>query len=433
MHRRSLAALLLAATVAIAHGFVPVQASDLRIEGAAGPVVAIGGALRYDNDPVWSRLVALAGGDGARFVVLATAAARPEESAARVIETLQRHGASAVHVAVAPRIAGIDLEQAVSDPRWLERVEAATGVYFTGGAQERIIDTLQPGGRPTPLLEAIRGVHRRGGVIAGTSAGAAILSRTMFRDAIDVMAVMRGTLRDGKEVDRGLDLVGPDLFVDQHFLRRGRIGRMLPLLQSRGYAFGLGVEENSAAIIRGHEVEIIGPGGALFVDLSEATTERSLGAFNLQGGQLSFLGDGDRLDLRTRRMTPAAHQVAGVFIDPRAPDFRPEFRDAPFVLDVLGEGAIVRAMSNLLDSPLDEVRGLAFDARFAADDPQRTLGFEFRLYKGPDTVGWYSDSRGGEAYSVAGVRLDVTPVRVAEPLYRPWTQPPTRETRKAAP
>ena len=433
MHRRSLAALLLAATVAIAHGFVPVQASDLRIEGAAGPVVAIGGALRYDNDPVWSRLVALAGGDGARFVVLATAAARPEESAARVIETLQRHGASAAHVAVAPRIAGIDLEQAVSDPRWLERVEAATGVYFTGGAQERIIDTLQPGGRPTPLLEAIRGVHRRGGVIAGTSAGAAILSRTMFRDAIDVMAVMRGTLRDGKEVDRGLDLVGPDLFVDQHFLRRGRIGRMLPLLQSRGYAFGLGVEENSAAIIRGHEVEIIGPGGALFVDLSEATTERSLGAFNLQGGQLSFLGDGDRLDLRTRRMTPAAHQVAGVFIDPRAPDFRPEFRDAPFVLDVLGEGAIVRAMSNLLDSPLDEVRGLAFDARFAPDDPQRALGFEFRLYKGPDTVGWYSGSQGGEAYSVAGVRLDVTPVRVAEPLYRPWTQPPTRETRTAAP
>jgi cyanophycinase len=433
MHRRRLAGLLLAATVAIAHGFVPVQASDLRIERAVGPVVAIGGALRYDNDPVWSRLVALAGGDGARFVVLATAAARPEESAARVIETLQRHGASAAHVAVAPRIAGIDLKQAVSDPRWLERVEAATGVYFTGGEQERIVDTLQPGGRTTPLLEAIRGVHRRGGVIAGTSAGAAILSRTMFRDAIDVMAVMRGTLRDGKEVDRGLDFVGPDLFVDQHFLRRGRIGRMLPLLQSRGYAFGLGVEENSAAIIRGHEVEIIGPGGALFVDLSHAATDESLGAFNMHGGQLSFLGDGDRLDLHTRRMTPAAHKAAGVFIDPRAPDFRPEFPAAPFVLDVLGDGAIVRAMSNLLDSPLDEVRGLAFDARFAADDPQRALGFEFRLYKGPDTVGWYSGSQGDEAYSVAGVRLDVTPVRVAEPLYRPWTQPSARGTPKAAP
>ena len=433
MHRPSLSAILLAATVAITQGLAPVQASELRVDGAAGPVVAIGGALRYDNEPVWSRIVALAGGEGSRFVVLATAAANPEESAARVIEALQRHGASAVHVAVAPRIAGIDVAQAVRDPRWLERVATATGVYFTGGAQERIVDTLQPGGRTTPLLEAIRAVHRRGGVIAGTSAGAAVLSRTMFRDAIDVMAVMRGTLRDGKEVDRGLDLVGPDLLVDQHFLRRGRIGRMLPLLQSRGYAFGLGVEENSAAIIRGHEIEVIGPGGALFVDLSGATTDRSLGAFNLQRGQLSFLGDGDRFDLRTRRLTPAAHKVAGAFIDPRAPDFRPEFPDAPFVLDVLGDGAIVRAMSNLLDSPLDEVRGLAFDARFAPDDPQRALGFEFRLYKGPDTVGWYSGSQGEEAYSVAGVRLDVTPVRVAEPLYRHWTQTPTRATRKAAP
>jgi cyanophycinase len=432
MHRRSLSVRLLAATVAIAHGLAPAQASELQGEGAAGSIVAIGGALRYDNDPVWSRIVALAGGEGSRFVVLATAAANPEQSAARVIEALQRHGASAVHVAVAPRIASIDLERAVRDPRWLERVEAASGVYFTGGAQERIVDTLQPGGRATPLLEAIRGVHRRGGVIAGTSAGAAILSRTMFRDAIDVMAVMRGALRDGMEVDRGLDLIGSDLFVDQHFLRRGRVGRMLPLLQSRGYALGLGVEENSAAIIRGHAVEVIGLGGALIVDLSGATTDRSLGAFNLRGGQLTFLGDGDRFDLRTRRLTPAAQKAAGAFIDPRAADFRPEYPDAPFVLDVLGDGAIVRAMSSLLDSPRDEVRGLAFDARFAPDDPQRALGFEFRLYKGPDTVGWYSGSQGGEAYSVAAVRLDVTPVRVAEPLYRPWTQPLNRETRKAA-
>ncbi len=424
MHRRSFFALLLALTIAIAAGLAPVQASELRADRAAGPIVAIGGALRYDNDPVWSRIVALAGGEGSRFVVLATAAANPEESAARVIEALQRHGASAVHVAVAPRIAGIDLEQAVRDPRWLERVAAATGVFFTGGAQERIVDTLQPGGRATPLLEAIRDVHRRGGVIAGTSAGAAILSRTMFRDAIDVIAVMKGTLRDGKEVDRGLDLVGPDLIVDQHFLRRGRIGRMLPLLQSRGYAFGLGVDENTAAIIRSHAVEVIGPGGALFVDLSAATTDRSLGAFNLQGGQLSFLGDGDRLDLRTRRLMPAAHKAAGAFIDPRAPGFRPEYTDAPFVLDVLGDGAIVRAMSNLLDSPLEEVRGLAFDARFAPGDPQRALGFEFRLYKGPGTVGWYSSRQGEEAYSVAGIRLDVTPVRVAEPLYRPWKATP---------
>ena len=420
MLRRSLPSMLLAAFLATSPGLAHARASEPQAEATAGPVVAIGGALRYDNDAVWSRLVALAGGAGARFVVLATASEKPAQSASRTIEALRRHGAVAEHVAVAPRIEGIDLEQAVRDPRWIGMVEAASGVYFTGGAQERIVDTLQPGGRATPLLDAIRELHRRGGVVAGTSAGAAILSRTMFRDAIDVMAVLKGTLRDGREVDAGLGFVATDLFVDQHFLRRGRVGRMLPLMQSRGYKLGLGVEEDSAAIIQGRQVEMIGPGGALFVDLSAATTDPSLGAFNLQGARLTFLGDGDRLDLGTSRLTPAAHKAAGLLIDPHAPGFRPYFPDAPFFLDVLGDGAIVRAMSNLLDSPLEEARGLAFDARPGPGDPLRTLGFEFRLYKGPDTLGWYSSSQGGEAYSVSGIRLDVLPVRVAEPLYRPW-------------
>jgi cyanophycinase len=433
MYRRRIPSMLLAALLATLPGPARAAAPEPRAEATAGPVVAIGGALRYDNAAVWSRIVALAGGAGARFVVLATASEKPGQSASRTIEALRAHGAVAEHVPVAPRIEGIDLEQAVRDPRWIGMVERANGVYFTGGAQERIVDTLQPGGRPSPLLEAIRALHRRGGVVAGTSAGAAVMSRTMFRDATDVMAVMKGTLRDGHEVDTGLGFVAADLFVDQHFLRRGRIGRMLPLMQSRGYTLGLGVEEDSAAVIRGHEVEVIGPGGALFVDLAEAATDRSAGAFNLQGAKLSFLGDGDRLDLRTRRLAPAAHKAAGVVIDPRAPGFRPYFPDAPFFLDVLGDGAIVRAMSNLLDSPLDEVRGLAFDARPAPGDPQRALGFEFRFRKGPDAIGWFSSSQGGEAYSVSGIRLDVLPVRVAVPLYQPWQGATAGASREGTP
>jgi cyanophycinase len=352
--------------------------------------------------------------------VLATASERPSQTAERAIAALQRHGAIAGHVAVAPRIAGLDLAQAVRDPRWLTMVEAANGVFFTGGAQERIVDTLQPGGAATPLLEAIRDVQRRGGVIAGTSAGAAVLSRTMFRDAIDVLAVMKGTLRDGQEVDRGLGFVVPELFVDQHFLRRGRIGRMLPLMQAHGYVLGLGVEEDSAAVIRGQDVEVLGPGGALFVDLAAATTDRTAGAFNLQGARLSLLGDGDRLDLATRRVTPAPREVAVRKIDPRAADFEPYYPRVRFVLDVLGDGAIAQAMGQLLDSPLAEVRGLAYDAGTPPGAPARSLGFEFRLHKGPDTVGWFSSGQGGEAYTVHAMRLDVAPVRVADPLYVPW-------------
>jgi cyanophycinase len=389
---------------------------------AAGTVVAIGGALRDDNHAVWSRLVALAGRQEARYVVFGTASGNPERSAARVVALLESHGAEAESLPVAPKLPGFDAAQAARDPELIARVGAANGVFFTGGAQERIVDTLQPGGRATPLLEAIRGVLDRGGVIAGTSAGAAIMSQVMFRDAPDLLGTMKGTLREGMELDRGLGFAAPGLFVDQHFLRRGRLGRMLPLMQSQGLQTAIGVEENSAAILRGHEVEIVGEGGALFVDLRDAASDAKRGAFNLAGVRLTFLGDGDRLDLRTRTITPSAAKLAGTRIDPSAAGFEPSLEDPPFLLDVLGPGAILRAMSFVLDGPAAEVRGLAYDARPDASAP-RDQGFEFRFYRGPDTTGWYADVHGEDAYTIVNVRLDVVPVQVAQPLYKPLQNP----------
>jgi len=390
-------------------------------EAAAGSAVVIGGALTGDNDAVWSRLVELAGGPGSRFVVFATASGNPERSAAWVIENLRRRGAVAEHIPVAPRIDGIDLAREVANPKWIEKVRSARGVYFSGGWQERIVDTLAPGGKSTPLLEAVREVYRSGGVVAGSSAGAAIMSATMIRDAEDVMGVLKGTIREGKEIGPGLGFVGEGLITDQHFLRRGRIGRLLPVMVETGYVRGLGVEENTAAIVRGAAVEVVGAGGALYVDLKGAKTDPAAGAFNLRGARLSFLDRGDRLDLATGAVTPSAAKLAGTKLDWRAPGFEPSREDAPFHLDVLGHWTIVFAMSELVDGKASEVRGLAYDARPAREDPRPDLGFEFRLYKGDGTLAWYSDASGADAYTIEDVYLDVTPVRVAQPLYVPWT------------
>jgi cyanophycinase len=316
-------------------------------------------------------------------------------------------------------LAGVDVEQAVRDPALIAKVHAARGVFLTGGAQQRIVDTLQPGGRPTPLLEAIRGVLDRGGVIAGTSAGAAVMSHVMFRDAPDLLAVMKGTLGPGREIDRGLGFAAPDLFVDQHFLRRGRLGRMLPLMQAEGLELGIGVEENSAAILRGHRLDVVGDGGALVVDMSDAVSDPRIGAFNIRGARLTYLGDGDRFDLRTRTLTPSPPKAQGTRIDPHAPHFVPSLEDTPFLLDVLGDGAVLQGMSHVLDGPDTEVRGLAFDGRPDAKAP-RNLGFEFRFYRGPDTAGWFTSASGDEAYTIGNVRLDVLPVKVAQPLYGAW-------------
>ncbi len=388
-----------------------------------GVAVAIGGALRSDNDEVWSRLVQLAGGKGARFVVFGTASEDPEASAKQAVELLQRRGAVAEALPVAPGFGWVDLDKVVRDRALINKVKRANGVFFTGGLQERIVDVLQPGGQVTPMLEAIWDVYRKGGVVAGTSAGAAIMSRMMFRDAPSVMNVLKGQLSDGRELDRGLGFVGPDVFVDQHFLKRGRFGRLIPAMLAKGYKLGLGVDENTAAVFRGDIVEVIGGSGALFIDLSQASTEPELNAFNVRNARIAYVENGDRIDLAARAVVPSAVKLAGQRLDPANPDYKPYHQEPRFQLDMLGDQAIANAMRYLIDSNQSETRGLSFDVLPKRGDPLAELGFLFRVYKAPDSVGWSTDAFGGEQYTVINLRLDIRPVRLPQPLFGDWPGP----------
>ncbi|MCY4745819.1 cyanophycinase [Pelomonas sp. UHG3] len=403
----------------------PLLLAALLAAGAAqaGTAIVIGGALKTDNDAVWQRIVDEAGGAGARIAVFATAAANPARSGAQIAAALNRRGAQAEVIPVAPRLAGVDLAAKLADPALIAQVKAARAVFFSGGAQELIVDTLQPGGQPTAMLKAIREVFDGGGVVAGTSAGAAIMSRMMFRDAQDNLDILKGRWRERREYDRGLGFVGPDLFIDQHFLKRGRIGRMLPAMRAFGYRLGLGVEEDSAIVVKGTAVEVIGARGALLVDLSDASSDARLPHFNLRGARLSYLDRGDRHDLATGVTTPAAHKLREPRIDPTASDYKPYLRADTYFLDILGDNTLVTAMAQLLDSPAPEVRGLAWRARPRGGDAAPDVGFEFRLYKGAGLTGWFSGALGGEDYTVLNARLDVQPVRVATPFVTPITAP----------
>ncbi|MFG6433823.1 cyanophycinase [Roseateles sp. LYH14W] len=385
----------------------------------AGTAIVIGGALKHDNDEVWQRVVDESGGAGARIAVFATAAANPRRSGAQIVAALNQRGAQAEVIPVAPRLKGVDLAAQLADPALIAKVAASRGIYFSGGAQELIVDTLLPGGEPTAMLKAIREVFDKGGVVAGSSAGAAIMSRMMFRDAQDNMQILKGQWRERREYDRGLGFVGPDLFVDQHFLKRGRIGRMLPAMRSLGFRLGIGVEENSAIVVKGTAVEVIGARGALLVDLSEATSDARTPHFNLRNATLSYLDRGDRHDLATGVSTPAPHKLKEARIDPTASDYKPYLQGDQYHLDMLGDNTIVTAMAQLLDSPAPEVRGLAFRARPRPADAAPDVGFEFRLRKAPGLVGWFSGALGGEDYTVLKARLDVVPVRMATPLFTP--------------
>ena len=263
---------------------------------------------------MWQKIVALAGGKGARIAVLPTAAGNPEREGGMAAANLNRHGAQAFVVPLAPRLAGSDVRKAADDPALAQAVRAAGGVFFTGGDQARITGALRrPDGSNSAVLDALWALYRRGGVIAGTSAGAAIMSRTMFYDPPpDVLPLLKHGVVDGKDIAPGLGFIGDDVFVDQHLLARGRFARMLPAMLSKGYTLGLGIDEDTAMVVAPtREVSVIGRTGAIVLDLGDAVTDKTRAQFNLSNARISYLDNGDRFEPRAARIRSRAGQGAG--------------------------------------------------------------------------------------------------------------------------
>ncbi|RYF00022.1 MAG: cyanophycinase, partial [Oxalobacteraceae bacterium] len=130
-------------------------------EAPKGSLVIIGGGLQADNAAVWQKIVALAGGKGARIAVLATAAGNPEREAQLTLTNLNRHGAQAFVVPIAPRLAGRDVRKDADDPALARALVEAGGVFFTGGDQARITATLRhPDGSNSAVLDALWTLYR---------------------------------------------------------------------------------------------------------------------------------------------------------------------------------------------------------------------------------------------------------------------------------
>lgn len=380
---------------------------------AAGSLVIVGGALRADNAAVWQRIVDLAGGKGARIAVVPAAAGNPARSGMGVVSHLNAYGAQAFLLPVAPKLPG-DVHAAANDPANVALVEHAGGVYFIGGDQARITGSLRNAdGANSAVLDAIWALYRRGGVVAGASAGAAIMSSTMFDNAGTTLSVLQNGVNDGNELAPGLGFIGKDVFVDQHLIIRGRFARMLPAMLKKSYRRGLGIDENTAVVVGPtRDAEVIGYKGAIWFDLANATVDPGLGAFNVSNASISYLDHGDRINLDTGAMTPSADKTGGK-VDPR----QPGNHEPLFSADILGNTTLVDLMSSLVDSTQPQATGLAFGGPGA--DPALP-GFSFKLSRTNATEGY--ESATSEAYSVYRMRLDVVPVKVRWPAIGPYAQ-----------
>lgn len=188
-----------------------------------------------------------------------------------------------------------------TDEKSLECVNGARGVFFTGGDQLKI--TSQLGG--TKICDLIRKIYYDGGVIAGTSAGAAAMSSTMI-----VSGPSDSTVKAKGDVAMapGLDLVD-DIIVDQHFSERGRLSRLLGALALNPRYLGVGIDEDTAVVVyKRNMFRVLGRGSVYVLDAQAATrlniseVETDLESnLSIYGVRLSMLNEGEIFDTEERR------------------------------------------------------------------------------------------------------------------------------------
>lgn len=236
--------------------------------GVAGTVfLAGGGSLPAE---VMAEFVRCAGGTDARIVLVPTASAtadRDEERTKLAERWCEQHGLRHVTVLHTRERAEADTEVFTAPLR------EATAVWFGGGDQQRIADAYLG----TRVEDEVMALLRRGGTVGGTSAGAAIGSRTMIAGG-----------REPPVLARGFDLL-PDAVVDQHFSQRNRLPRLQAALAAVPGRFGIGIDESTAVAASGRRVRVLGRGKALLVlPRTDHHPERQL-----------LLAAGDAVDLPT--------------------------------------------------------------------------------------------------------------------------------------
>jgi cyanophycinase len=413
-HLLQAALMLTVPLVGTASATAPAPAPLATSSRPQGSLVIIGGNLRADNADVWQRIVRLAGGDGARIAVLPSASSDPMLVGEATVVRLKAYGADAFLIPLAVKLADSDFRKVADDAALAASVRGAGGVFFVGGDQARITQALvREDGSRSAVLDAVWDVYRKGGVVAGSSAGAAIMSSTMFYAPNTVFATLRGGITEGREIAPGLGFIGDDIFIDQHFLVRGRFARMIPAMLKKGYKFGLGIDENTAMVVDSRRrVEIVGHKGALLIDLTRATTDAASAGFNVSNAVISYLDRGDSYDLSTHTFTPSQAKAGGRLKARVAGAGEPPQAVGPvFSADILGKNAVVELMENLMNNRRSEAIGIATSGR---NTPLPELGFQFTFSKTRDSVGYASAAP--QSYSILNMRLDIRPLDIGQSL-----------------
>lgn len=263
--------------------------SDPQSSHTNGKLFIIGGGKRPPE--MITRLIAESGLDkGGYLVVLPMASTEPDTAVFYTAVQFIEQGIT--------NIADFRFyKELPANPQQLDSLRNAKLIYITGGDQNRFMEAVSG----TPVEEAIKYCFQKGGVIAGTSAGAAVMSEKMITGSELKQADYRETFRtieaNNIELGAGLGLLTTAI-VDQHFVRRSRHNRLITAVIEHPGLLGIGIDEATAILVTGNRAEVIGESQVLvFKNPGNKPIVNQAGKLGSKDIKLNVLLPGEKFEL----------------------------------------------------------------------------------------------------------------------------------------
>jgi len=185
----------------------------------------------------------------------------------------------------------------VNDPLMLDSLKKARLIFITGGVQSRFMDVALN----TPVFGAIHYAYQMGATIAGTSAGAAVMSKEMITGS----QIRADTLYDGSfdriekgnvEIKPGLGLL-TNAIIDQHFIVRSRYNRLLTILSQYPEKICIGIDEATAILVSGNKAEVVGESQVIVVRNPQQVKSVNGKTVSFKKANLSIYTNGEKFKL----------------------------------------------------------------------------------------------------------------------------------------
>jgi cyanophycinase len=260
-----------------------------------GHLVIIGGGDKASY--IMQKIVDFAGGVNSKIVVIPNASSDPKGSAEYNVEEFKNLGCTNVEYVMFNR------EDADKDSL-VEKLNGATGIFFSGGDQSFLTRDMLG----TKLLDKVYEIYNNGGVIGGTSAGAAVMSKLMItgnelinKDTSDIFISIQ---KSNVEVKEGFGFI-KTAFIDQHFIKRKRLNRSISVILENPELLGICIDESTCIIVNPDDTfKVLGENQVIVLDAEGCKNIRTdkngnLGAEDLK---MHIMISGDRFNLKNKEI-----------------------------------------------------------------------------------------------------------------------------------